>query len=182
MLATINYLIFPVFLFAAYLSAASVILYNPKEQHQDSQDIVVRESETSLEVEVTANNNSQEILHKFPVEVSPLEAVGNDSRETRISTVPERAIIEIQFSNNLHAQAERIINNLNKRQSRKLCKPLGIQQKHGKVEKTLTFIKAEIRSLFKDNPERVIAAIQERLPELISMPPEVSAISERMAS
>jgi hypothetical protein len=182
MLATINELVFPVFLFAVYLCAASVILYNPKQQRQDIQDIVVRESETSLEVEVTANNNSQEILHKFPVEPSPLEAVGNDSRETRIPTIPERAIVEIQFSNDLHVQADRIINNLNKRQSRKLCKPLGIQQKHGKVEKTLTFIKAEIRSIFKDEPERVIAAIQEKLPELIFIPPEASELTERIAS
>jgi hypothetical protein len=182
MLATINDLVFPVFLFAVYLCAASVLLYNPKQQHQDSQNIAVPESETSLEVEVTANNNSQEIRHKFPVEPSPLEAVGNDSRETGIPTIPERAIVAIQFPNDLHAQAEQIISNLNKRQSRKLCKPLGIQQKHGKVEKTLTFIKAEIRSLFKDDPERVIATIQEKLPELIFLLPETSLIAGRIAS
>jgi hypothetical protein len=182
MLTTINDLVFPVFLLAVYFCAASVILYNPKQQHQDSQNIAVPESETSLEVEVTANNNSQEIRHKFPVETSPLQAVGNDSRDTRIPTIPERTIVEIQFPNDLHAQADRIISNLNKRQSRQLCKPLGIQQKHGKVEKTLTFIKAEIRSLFKDNPERVIATIQEKLPELFFAPTEVSELADRMAS
>ena len=182
MLATINDLVFPVFLFTVYLCVASVILYNPKQQHQGSQNIAMSELEISLVVEVTANNNSQEIQHKFPVELSPFEAVGNDSRETRIPTIPERAIVAIQFPNDLHAQADRIISNLNKRQSRKLCKPLGIQQKHGKVEKTLTFIKAEIRSLFKDEPERVIATIQEKLPELIFIPTETSLIANRIAS
>jgi hypothetical protein len=182
MLATLNALLLPVFLFAVYLCAASVILYNPKQQHQSSQDIAMSELETSLEVEVTANDSSQEILPKFQVESSPSEPVDNDSRKTVLPTITERAIVAIQFSNDFHAQAEQIISNLNKRQSRKLCKPLGIQQKHGQVEKTLTFIKAEIRSLFKDDPERVIATIQEKLPELISVPPEVSAISERIAS
>ena len=84
--------------------------------------------------------------------------------------------------NPLYAQAEEIISYLNKRQSRQMCKPLGIQQKCGGVEKTLTFIKAEIRSLFKDDPERVIAVIEKKLPELICPSPEASESDERIAS
>ncbi|MGH2413462.1 MAG: hypothetical protein ACRDEA_07190, partial [Microcystaceae cyanobacterium] len=91
-------------------------------------------------------------------------------------------MIEAKLQNDLHNQIETIINNLNKRQSRKLCKPLGIQQKCGKVEKSLTFIKAEIRSLFKDDPKKVSAAIQEKLPELICVSPQASESDERIAS
>ena len=156
MLATINDLLFPVFLFAVYFCAASVIVYNSKQQHQGTQEIVVSKPQASLETEVTANNSSQEIRQKSSGEFS--------------------------LPNDLHAQADQIISHLNKRQSRKICKPLGIQQKCGKVEKSLTFIKAEIRTLFKDEPERVIAAIKEKLPELICIPPEPSEQAQRIAS
>jgi hypothetical protein len=74
------------------------------------------------------------------------------------------------------------IKNLNKRQSRQLCKPLGIQQKCGNVEKSLIFIKAEIRSLFKDDPERVIAVIQEKFSDLISTANQISFREEKIAS
>ena len=76
-----------------------------------------------------------------------------------ISEIKQEEITDSEQQNNLHLEAEQIISNLNKRQSRQLCKPLGIQQKCGKVDQSLTFIKAEIRSLFKDEPERVIVTI-----------------------
>ncbi len=158
MRATINDLLFPVFLFAVYFCAASVIVYTSKQQHQGTEEIVVSKPQASLEVEVevTTNNSSQKIRQKSSGEFS--------------------------LPNDLHAQADQIISHLNKRQSRKLCKPLGIQQKCGKVEKSLTFIKAEIRALFKDEPERVIAAIKEKLPELICVLPETSEQAQRIAS
>lgn len=77
-----------------------------------------------------------------------------------ISEIKQEEITDSEQQNNLHLEAEQIISNLNKRQSRQLCKPLGIQQKCGKVDKSLTLIKAEIPSLFKDEPERVNATIQ----------------------
>ncbi len=156
MLATINDLLFPVFLFAVYFCAASVIVYTSKQQHQGTQEIVVSKPKASLEVEVTANNSSQKIRQKSPGEFA--------------------------LPNDLHAQADQIISHLNKRQSRKICKPLGIQQKCGKVEKSLTFIKAEIHTLFKDEPERVIAAIKEKLPELICYPRQASEQAAKIAS
>jgi len=67
-----------------------------------------------------------------------------------ISEIKQEEITDSEQQNNLHLEAEQIISNLNKRQSRQLCKPLGIQQKCGKVDKSLTLIKAEIPSLFKD--------------------------------
>ncbi|MGK7876660.1 MAG: hypothetical protein AB4426_26220 [Xenococcaceae cyanobacterium] len=67
----------------------------------------------------------------------------------------------------LHTQAAAILESLNKRSSRRLCKPLGIQQKRNGIEKSLELIKAEIRRQFKESPERVINVIRDHLPELL---------------
>jgi hypothetical protein len=90
MLTTINDLVFPVFLLAVYFCAASVILYNPKQQHQSSQDIVVSEPESSLEDEVTAHNNSQESLPSSPVKFSPIKALGGSDPKVveRLKALP----------------------------------------------------------------------------------------------
>jgi hypothetical protein len=50
------------------------------------------------------------------------------------------------------------------------------------VEKSLIFIKAEIRSVFKDDPERVMAVIQEKFSDLISTTNQISFREEKIAS
>jgi hypothetical protein len=97
-----------------------------------------------------------------------------------VSFVPD--ISDFEQDDHLYIQTETIINNLNKRQSRKLCQPLGIQQKCGQAEKSLTFIKAEIRDLFTSHPEKVIGVIREKLPELIGVSAQASEITGAIAS
>ena len=180
--ATINDFLFPVFLFAVYFCAVSNLMYHP-------QNLTTTYREVSGTV---SQSNSITSVDDFPLN-QPLttESIEEDSLiveseslsfEPDIPEVQQEEITDSEQQNNIYIQTETIINNLNKRQSRQLCKPLGIQQKHGKVEKTLTFIKAEIRSLFKDEPERVITTIKEKLPELIFIPPETSLITDKITS
>lgn len=63
----------------------------------------------------------------------------------------------------LYDQAVTVINGLNKVQLRKLCKPLGVQQKRNGVELSKQLMAGNIKKVFKTNPELVISTISERL-------------------
>ncbi len=169
MIATINEILFPFFLFTVFFCTASILLYNEKKQLQASESNNSTAFESNSQVEKIGSNCSTDMGEQFPKEI-PL------TREI------QDAANEYEPPNPFYAKADQIISHLNKRQSRKICKPLGIQQKCGKEEKSLTFIKAEIRSLFKDEPERVIAAIKEKLPELICYPRQASEQAAKIAS
>jgi hypothetical protein len=173
MLSTLNALLLPFFLFAVYFCAACLIIYPSNPQRQGSQEQPLTASELNLTLEVTANSFTQEVSEEERTALPSPENSENSSKEAEFSQVQEPEATETQRSPQLQAQAETILNNLNKRQSRQLCKPLGIQQKCGKVEKSLTFIKAEIRGLFKQEPARVIAVLEEKFPELRVPLPEV---------
>jgi len=174
MVTSINEFLFPVFLFIAYLCTVSFFVHHSPKL-------------TSLDLEVSKITTDAPYLEEQSVTeltkaVSPIIDHEKLAIERIISDVKEKEMTSFHQSNDLYIQTERIINNLSKRQSRKICKPLGIQQKCGKIEKSLTFIKAEVRSLFKEDPERVIAVIQEKLPELISMVDQSPYIDEKIAS
>ena len=180
--ATINEFLFPVFLFAVYFCAASTLMYHP----QNLTTIPREMPETS------SQSNSITPVDDFPLN-QPLttESIEEDSLiveseslsfEPDIPEVQQEEITDSEQQNNIYIQTETIINNLNKRQSRQICKPLGIQQKSGKIDKSLTLIKAELHSLFQENPDKVISIIQEKLPELISTSSKAFSIDERIAS
>ncbi len=63
----------------------------------------------------------------------------------------------------LYARTVAVIDNLNKVNARKLCKPLGIQQKRNGVELTKELMVANIKRVLKTNPELVISTISEKL-------------------
>jgi hypothetical protein len=87
--------------------------------------------------------------------------------EVEIDT-PDTQVQELQP--HINARALDVIDKLGKREARRLCSPLGIQQKCNGVELTTELMVASIRREFKTNPERVIEVIGERLPELLSVP------------
>jgi hypothetical protein len=180
--ATINEFLFPVFLFAVYFCAVSTLMYQPQNLTTTYREMPETSSQSNSITPVDEFPLNQPLTTESIEESSLVVESESLSFEPDIPEVQQEEITDSGQQNNLHLQTETIINNLNKRQSRQLCKPLGIQQKHGKVEKTLTFIKAEISSLFKDEPERVIATIQQKLPELIFIPPETSLIANKIAS
>lgn len=124
----------------------------------------------------------------YPSKRPHLRIEEKSDAKTLINLDIKDSSLTAQLSNTGHsphifyAQTDQLINKLNKRQSRRICKSLGIQQKCDKVEKPLTLIKAEVYSLFKEDPERVIAVIQEKLPELIFMANQPPYIDEKIAS
>jgi hypothetical protein len=63
----------------------------------------------------------------------------------------------------LCAQVLAVIDGLGKREARKLCGPLGIQQKRNGVELSTELMVASIRREFKANPDRVKKVFGERL-------------------
>lgn len=182
MYTTINEFLFPVFLFAVYFCAVSLLIYHPQ-----SLSIVKSESPETSSPSYSTNDvdNSPHIeqLIAESEEVSFIVENEDISSEPAIPEVQKGDILDSEPDNSLYIQTETIIDNLNKRQIRKLCNPLGIQQKCGEVEKSLTFIKAEIRGFFKSDPEKVIVVIREKLPELIRVSDEqASEIAKVIAS
>ncbi|WP_013321085.1 hypothetical protein [Gloeothece verrucosa] len=169
MLATINTVLFPLFLFAVYFCAACIVIHISNKPWQYNQEIPLTTSEVNLQLEKITENVRNETEENFLVEITPTPELANSSTKTEMSEIPKPIIVDNELLHFLDTQTETIINKLNKRQSRKLCKPLGIQQKNGKVEKSLTLIKAEILSHFKDEPQKVITVITEQLPEFLSV-------------
>lgn len=66
----------------------------------------------------------------------------------------------------LETQLLSLIDQLSKRQLKKLCQPLGIQQKTNGVEKSADLLRAAIRRKCKENPQQVSKIIHQRLPDL----------------
>lgn len=67
----------------------------------------------------------------------------------------------------VYAQVLAVIDELGKREARKLCSPLGIQQKRNGIELSKELMVASIKREFKAEPDRVIEVIRDRLPELL---------------
>ncbi|WP_013320602.1 hypothetical protein [Gloeothece verrucosa] len=183
MYATINEFLFPIFLFAVYFCAVSNLIYQPQKfftvhpalpasssQLDDTNTV----DDLSFEEQLRPKTESEEISLIIENENASFEPVNPE--------LPTENISNPKQDNNLYTQTETLINNLKKRQCRKLCKPLGIQQKCGKVEKSLALLKAEICTILKDDSHHVITVIEEQLPELISVFNQISEIDEIIAS
>ena len=135
---------------------------------------------TSVESPPSAQPQSQEVAELAIVEdlwddqlISIVEALSAevDSEPELSSSTPDTQVQERQPD--ISVLALDVIDQLGKREARRLCSPLGIQQKCNGVELTTELMVASIRREFKTNPERVIEVICERLPELLSVPRRV---------
>lgn len=181
MVSTINGFLFPVLLFIGYYCTISIAIYHQQEQSK----VTAVNSKMFPNIQVIFDEDEalidDNLMTKSTEEGFPVVEKSHPV-EQAVPKVKQNKIPKSEHQNPLNMQAETVIKSLNKRQSRQLCKLLGIQQKCGKVEKSLIFIKAEIWSLFKDNPNQVIAVIQEKLPELISTPNYSSFKEEKIAS
>ncbi len=182
MVTTINEFLFPILLFVCYYCTVSVVIYhqqNPFKATAEKSAIFPNIQVIFDEEEALFDEN---LMRESTEEVSPIAEKSHSFVEQDCTKVKQNKTLTSGQQNPLYTEAEAIIKNLNKRQSRQLCKPLGIQQKCGNVEKSLIFIKAEIRSLFKDDPERVMAVIQEKFSDLISTTNQISFREEKIAS
>jgi len=140
-------------LFIVYLSFFSWLLETPQTQTKNQQDFYSQVSEllaaepSSPNVEVDKPQNQQiETIPKH--ENQSLVKLPQKSQPTSIS---------------LHHEIKEIIENLNFRELRQLCRPLGIQQKRNGVAKSKQLILAEIRRICKERPDEVLVLITSKL-------------------
>ncbi len=134
-----------------------------KELQADLWETLVVEEPTESE----PNTLLVEELEDVPVE--------QDAEETVTSVEP----ISSQQTE-LYAQAIAAIDNLGKREARKIMGALKLQQKRNGVELSTELMVASIKREFKASPERVIEAIRLRLPELLSN--DAASQAEQLAS
>ncbi len=136
---------------------------------------------TSVEGLSSAKTQSEEVASSVIVNdmwddqpITMAEALGTevDLEQELSNSTPDTRVQGAQPD--ISVRALDVIDKLGKREARRLCSPLGIQQKCNGVELTTELMVASIRHEFKTNPERVIEVICERLPELLSVPRQVN--------
>ena len=186
--ATINEILLPGFLFAVYFCIFSVLYTSANGATEIKPNITTQHQLTAAcSKSIQFDNFYTQVKELFQEEkidslYSSVEVTIPEFKEEKIteieSQVLERAevkeITQVKPINNLCIQTEGIINNLTKRQSRKLFKPLKIKIKSNGVEKSLAVTKAEIHDLFKQEPEKVITILQQQLPELFTTETEIT--------
>ena len=182
MVTTINEFLFPVLLFACYYCTVSVVIYHQQNQSNATTEKFAIFPNIQVIFDEEEALSDENLMRESTEEVVSVSQKNHSFVEQDFPKVKQNKTPKSEQQNPLYTEVEAIIKNLNKRQSRQLCKPLGIQQKCGNVEKSLIFIKAEIRSLFKDDPERVMAVIQEKFSDLISTTNQISFREEKIAS
>lgn len=116
---------------------------------------------------VDANTPWESELTTGDVQVQDVE---EEPQPTPTPAVSEDTAMETQreaTQDDFHNQVLAAINELGKREARRLCSPLKIQQKRNGIELSTELMVAAIRKKFKTNPDQVIAVIRERLPKLL---------------
>jgi hypothetical protein len=156
--------LFATVLFVAYFSFACCLL-------GEHTSVLTPPSAKPQSEEVASSALVEDLWDEQPITIAEaLSAEVDPEPELEIST-PDTRVQEAQPD--ISARALDVIDKLGKREARRLCSPLGIQQKCNGVELTTELMVASIRREFKTNPERVIEVICERLPELLSVPRQV---------
>ena len=162
-IATSEQIFLPIFLFLCYFCTFCIIRHQPKEETATQQ---LQPEET---VSFSYKDAFSEAFDPEPEPEPVLEPEVNLKSELEIGLQQQQTLAQPQPQpqQSLSEQTAAILDKLTKRNARKLCLPLGITQKTNGVEKTLTFMKAEIKTKFKNNPKLVIQVISERLPGLL---------------
>lgn len=131
-----------------------------------SQSKSVDEANTTT-IDTTAVAKIDEaILTQEPVEnlapTEEMETVPTDDKP--VIDKPIIVMLEpVQEALSSYEQALAAINGLNKVQLRKLCKPLGIQQKCNGVELTKELMAAAVKKVLRSDEQLVIATISQKL-------------------
>ncbi len=151
LIATINSILFPPLLFVVLISFVSALIYD--------------EGSSKAPEQSRPKNATAKIIQ--PIERELREVLWSDLwAEPEAVPTPESTLPPTE------AQVLQLISCLSKRESRPLCKPLGIQQKRNGTELSLEFIRGAIKRKFNENPALVIATIREKLPHLLPSSPE----------
>jgi hypothetical protein len=119
--------------------------------------------------------NSVDANNLWETEPTPGDAQAQEVEE-ELQPIPTPSVSEDSEMETLleatqddfHNQVLAAINELGKREARRLCGPLKIQQKRNGIELSTELMVAAIRKKFKTDPDRVIAVICDRLPRLLT--------------
>jgi len=168
---------FATLLFCVYFVSACYLLDKPN-QSLNNQDLLIYSSgEFKTKSEMISVELSTSVLPGLGSGIDQPIPIA-EAPKAKFEPEPEREIDTLdtqvqELQPDINARALDVIDKLGKREARRLCSPLGIQQKCNGVELTTELMVASIRREFKTNPERVIEVICERLPELLSVPRSV---------
>lgn len=175
--ATINEILFPLFLFLVTFCFLCCQL--PRHSYiTDTIQPKAQEEAIAPPQQEDEPESGEEILSEQEpaVEGSAIPSAQPDTPVTEdLENVPVEAdagesVTAFSVSNpqsSLEAQALAALDNLGKREARKLMGGLKLQQKRNGVELSTELMVASIRREFKVDPERVIEVMSDRLPELL---------------
>jgi hypothetical protein len=130
---------------------------------------ILSEQEAAVEESAIASAQTDTPMTE-DLENVPVEADAGDEVTSLVVSSPQSS---------LEAIALAALDNLGKREARKLMGGLKLQQKRNGVELSTELMIASLRREFKASPERVIEVIRSRLPELLS---NATAREEQLAS
>jgi hypothetical protein len=179
-IATINDTLLPVVLFVIYFCFVSIIVYNLKdngtEVNRDEQELEESPKAFTYRDAFSADYDPDPIPEISEKTVTSIELESVFKVEDLISPV-----LTDEKSNNVpttthsnYQSIPEIIDSLGKRDIRKLCSPLGIQQKTNGTELTTELMKALVKRKFKENPQMVVEVISDRFPQLLPTIPEAN--------
>ncbi len=148
-LTMLNELLLPIFLFILYFSIGSIFIHeaSPKIQKvptlQDYADAFDDMEEIDLEsiLSIPETHETQEDNNKDSDEISI-----DDPEPENTSTPSGDSSLQTQINNLVeNMKLGAMINNLKSPQLRKLCRPLGIQQKRNGITLSTQLMRAEIQ-------------------------------------
>jgi hypothetical protein len=173
--ATLNEILLPPFLFIVVFCFLCCQL--PRQSHitstiQPEAEAVAtpqQKTETVEEVETEQESTAEESAIDQPQPDTPaVEDLENVPVEKEADETVTSASAVSDPQPEAYAQALAVIDNLGKREARKVMGALKLQQKRNGVELSTELMVASIKREFKASPERVMEAIRDRLPELLS--------------
>lgn len=173
-IATANEILLPPFLFLVIFCFLCCLSkrqgYTTAIQQPETEAVVTppSQSETVEEVEVEQESAVEEHVLDQPQPDTPALYLENvPALEEALETVTVTEPVSSQQTE-VYAQALAALDNLGKREARKIMGGLKLQQKRNGVELSTELMVASIKREFKVEPDRVIEAIRLRLPELLS--------------
>jgi hypothetical protein len=171
-IAAINDVLLPVVLFVIYFVFVSIVRYNLKEKANVSTEKEVSKKSKEQTKPFTYKDAFSADYDPDPVPEITEEIIASVQQENIVPVVAKTT--EEQEDNQEttivedHQSIPEIIDSLGKRDIRKLCSPLGIQQKTNGTELTTELMKALVKRKFKENPQLVFEVMSDRFPSLMS--------------
>jgi hypothetical protein len=181
-IATINDTLLPVVLFVIYFCFVSIIVYNLKdnksetEVNRDEQELEESPKAFTYRDAFSADYDPVPVPKISEKTVTSVELESVFKVEALISPVltDEKSINVPTTTHSNYQSIPEIIDSLGKRNIRKLCSPLGIQQKTNGTELTTELMKALVKRKFKENPQMVVEVMSDRFPQLLPTIPEAN--------